>query len=310
MGSIGLLIIVVVSLFIAVCFLWRLAHEKRKRIEENKILSVQLKEKDTLLEKLKENQESKLKLVQQTILNERTRIAHELHDDTIQRLIAIRFRLEKITWYSLRPEVENEINNLRREIADVIHETRLLIYNEAQTQFDDNSFSELIGALVDKFKPMALPKVSFTEFHSEEKFPLPPAIKKDLYYIVQELVHNSIKHSAATELNLELSWGKTLTIRITDNGIGFLSSDKGGVGSRTIGFRAENIGATVERVKKLAEPKCKFSCRGRIIFKAARCDECRPRARANFVTLFCAAALFGSLPPWRDLASALRQFLW
>lgn len=210
-----------------------------------------MQERDALLEKLKEHRESSLRLVQQTILNERTRIAHELHDDTIQRLIAIRFRLEKITWYPLRSEVEREINQLRQEITDIVKETRLLIYNEVQTQFENDSFSTLLEALVGKFSPMVLPKLSFTQIQAEKEFSLPPAIKKDLYYIVQETVHNSIKHSAATELLLATSWDDALTIRITDNGIGFLPSDKGGVGNRTIQFRAENIGATIERIKKI-----------------------------------------------------------
>ena len=240
------------AFLVAVVFLLvRFSREKSTLQRENQRLSTQLKDKVSLLDKLKANQESTLRLVEQTILNERTRIAHELHDDAIQRLIAIRFRLEKLTWYPLRCEVENEINQLRSEIADVVRETRLLIYNEARTQFENESITRLLFDLVDKFRPMILPKVSLSQRYPEREFSIPPAIKKDLYYIVQELVHNSIKHSAATELEIETIWGGDLTIRITDNGIGFLSSDKGGVGSRTINFRAENIGATVERMKKI-----------------------------------------------------------
>lgn len=247
----GLFLIVSLSLFIACLFLVKGKREVKKLGDENRTLHARVKEKEAQIEKLRSTQESTLRLVQQTIINERTRIAHELHDDTIQRLIAIRFRLEKITWYPLRPEVESEINHLRKEIADVVKETRLLIYNEAQTQFENDSFSKLLADLVEKFKPMALPKVSYLQLQPEQEFRLPPAIKKDLYYIVQELVHNSIKHSAATELILETSWDNDLIIQITDNGIGFLPSDIGGVGSRTIQFRAENIGASIERIKKI-----------------------------------------------------------
>src|SRR6476619_386019 len=48
--------------------------------------------------------------------NERERFARELHDDLMQRLVAIRFRLEQLTYYSLKLEVEQEINRLRDEL--------------------------------------------------------------------------------------------------------------------------------------------------------------------------------------------------
>jgi len=245
------IIILSASLFASVFFLRRFGKEKNELKKENERLSSQLKDTATQLEKMKANQEGTIRLVQQAILNERTRIAHELHDDAIQRLIAIRFRLEKLTWYPLRDEVENEINLLRDELTDVVKETRLLIYNEVRTQFENDSFSKLLVALVAKFEPMVLPKVSLIQKYTEQEFSIPPAIKKDLLYIVQELVHNSLKHSAATALEIETNWSQDLTIQITDNGIGFLGSDKGGVGSRTIQFRAENIGASVKKLNKI-----------------------------------------------------------
>lgn len=211
----------------------------------------QIKEKEILLERYMTKRENILNIVERAITNERDRIAHELHDDTIQRLIAMRFRLERLTWYSLRDEIEIEINSLRNELNDVVKEIRYLINRETQTQFENETITQLMEKFLTKFKPIFFPKISFRTYNNELEFAISPNVKKELFHLAQEVIQNSIKHSAGTELTINVSWGERLTIDVSDNGIGFLSSDKEGIGRRTMNERAKRIGVTIQNVKRV-----------------------------------------------------------
>jgi len=68
-----------------------------------------------------------------------------------------------------------------------------------------------------------------------------------VYRIAQEAIHNVIKHAQATELDVKLRFeGETLTMIITDNGIGFIEEDtheKNGIGIINMKQRAKLLNA-------------------------------------------------------------------
>jgi signal transduction histidine kinase len=65
--------------------------------------------------------------------------------------------------------------------------------------------------------------------------------------IVQELLTNSIKHSGANHISIEVSSGKSLSIIYKDNGKGFIpDSAPKGSGLLNIQARLESLGATAE----------------------------------------------------------------
>jgi len=66
-----------------------------------------------------------------------------------------------------------------------------------------------------------------------------------LFRIIQEFFTNSIRHSKATELNVELNYKNgELEIFASDNGVGFsVEKTKGGIGMHSMKNRAELIGA-------------------------------------------------------------------
>lgn len=220
-----------------------------EKLNEN--LLSQISEKEIVLERYKSKREDILNVVESTITNERNRIAYELHDDTIQRLLAIRFRLERLTWYSLPDQIEIEINSLRNELNDIVKGIRYLINKETQAQFENETITQLIEKLLTKFKPIFFPKISFTTYNAESEFAISPNVKKELFHLAQEVIQNSVKHSAGTELTVNVLWGERLTIDVSDNGIGFLSSDKEGIGRRTMNERAKRIGVTIKNVKRI-----------------------------------------------------------
>jgi len=77
-----------------------------------------------------------------------------------------------------------------------------------------------------------------------------PAVATHLYRITQEAITNAVKHSNAKEIIVRLEEGTDgLTLTISDDGVGAPPKMPGGMGLRTMAYRASVIGATfnVER---------------------------------------------------------------
>jgi signal transduction histidine kinase len=74
------------------------------------------------------------------------------------------------------------------------------------------------------------------------------AAASHLYRIAQEAMHNALKHSRATRIDIELRrLPPGLELRVRDNGIGFpKQSESRGLGLRTMEQRARLIGGRLE----------------------------------------------------------------
>ncbi len=171
--------------------------------------------------KLQEDLELYATQISQAHEEERKRIARELHDDTIQTMIAISHRLDDIASRDSAPlkELLKSLGQLREDIDKALIRTRrfaqdlrpptleylglVAALRELATQVQEQSGIEV------KLK-MKGPEL---RFNSEEELLI--------YRIAQEALRNIWKHSAATraELSIEFNTEKTV-IAITDNGKG------------------------------------------------------------------------------------------
>jgi signal transduction histidine kinase len=80
---------------------------------------------------------------------------------------------------------------------------------------------------------------------SVERISLPPAYEKELYCIAMEALNNSLKHSGATQLSVQLHQKEGgFEMDIADNGKGFeaYAATLGGMGLNSMAERAERLG--------------------------------------------------------------------
>ena len=75
-----------------------------------------------------------------------------------------------------------------------------------------------------------------------------PIVRDEVYRIAYEAMRNACSHSRGTELNVELTYARDLTVVVRDNGIGFdeqrvAKGKDGHFGVRGMRERAERIGA-------------------------------------------------------------------
>lgn len=183
---------------------------------------------------------------EKAIDKERLRIAHELHDDIVQRMAAVRLRMEEFSYRLDKPELLEGLNALSEEMNQIMKSLRFVIYGLPQPQFEQGSFSALIkDFLVARLKRIAGKTVEFQLENEQDEFFLPSSAKRELYHLVQEAIQNSLKHSVGFHLKLSITWSKNLVIEVTDNGQGYLpqAGASPGLGFISMEERAKEIGA-------------------------------------------------------------------
>jgi signal transduction histidine kinase len=183
---------------------------------------------------------------------ERLRLAHELHDDAIQSVIALKQRVQLAqkpvrneaslqTLRELEALAEQTIENLRRM-------TRALrpIYLE---DLGLATALEMLAGETSQSNPL---DVDFRKSGAERR--LPAEVELALYRIAQEGLNNVVHHASARSAHLWIDFDdKEVTLEVSDDGIGFavpkIPTDfapDGHFGLLGIRERAELIGARLE----------------------------------------------------------------
>jgi signal transduction histidine kinase len=184
---------------------------------------------------------------------ERRRLARELHDDTIQALIALKQRVQLTQLAEPRSATEatalHEIAALTEQTIDNLRRlTRALrpIYLE-----DLGLVTALEMLARETGQALNIP-VEFQRQGLEKR--LDPAFELALYRMTQEAFNNIARHAQASRASLSIHFtAQAITIEVTDNGKGFNVpkspaefAPSGHFGLLGLYERAELIGAALE----------------------------------------------------------------
>lgn len=183
------------------------------------------------------------------IMEERTRLARELHDSVTQSLYSLTLLAEG--WRYMASEgrsvdIENALTELGELGQQALKEMRLLIHELRPPELDKE---RLLGALHKRLAAVEQRAGIETHLFADELVDLPPEQEETLYAIAQEALNNALKHAAATavDVHLHVHSGR-ITLEIKDNGSGFDSAtvgECGGLGLVGMRERAERIGGAL-----------------------------------------------------------------
>ncbi len=180
--------------------------------------------------------------------DERRRIGNDLHDGVCQQLCAIQL-FSGLMADSLPPEskaLEN-FDQLEKHIEQAVIETRLLARGLSPVAVDA---AGLMGGLLELTENTKKLCVVACEFQCPELVLVSDkAVATHLYRIAQEAIQNAIKHGRAKQIVVALKkTGAELLLEIVDDGTGISkdSTEKGGMGFRTMTYRADLIGGNLE----------------------------------------------------------------
>jgi signal transduction histidine kinase len=143
---------------------------------------------------------------------ERERLARELHDQAIQRLVGLKFHLAEqapAEQAALQPEVNDVIETLRELCADLRPPALDRLGLAASLRSYVNDLAERTG------QPVAL------QISGEEQR-LTPEVELSLFRVAQEALTNAWKHAQAPKVDVELCFDPAaVRLTVCDRGRGF-----------------------------------------------------------------------------------------
>jgi PAS domain S-box-containing protein len=157
---------------------------------------------------------------------ERRRIARDLHDQLGQRMTALRLRIEAVMKKcSEHPDLGLEIEEVQRSASEVDHDIAFLAWELRPTELENLGLADALASFVREWSRQY---GIAAEFHSGDGSNGTPAprlsqeVETNLYRIVQEALHNVLKHSDAKSVNVLLHQRKdNVTVIVEDDGRGF-----------------------------------------------------------------------------------------
>ncbi|MBO8188400.1 GAF domain-containing sensor histidine kinase [Streptomyces spirodelae] len=184
-----------------------------------------------------------------TIAEERTRIAHELHDAVAQKLFSLRLTAQAATALVDRdPErAKAELHEVAKLSGEAADELRAAVIEMRPAALDEDG---LVATLRAQAHVLDRAHSAQVEFACEGVRALPSAQEEALLRVAQEALHNALRHADASHVRVSLSRrGPCVALVITDDGRGF---DPGAVRSagRHLGLvsmrdRASGVGGTL-----------------------------------------------------------------
>lgn len=179
------------------------------------------------------------------ILDERERLAHEMHDTLAQSFAGIGFQLQAIQNGLPIQEttLHKQIEFASKLVRHSHEEARRSI---AMLRTEALEFEDLLSALDRQARSLVEGgSVRVVSESSGEPRAIPLRIADALFRVGLESIANSIRHAAPSELRIRLLYGEnTACLRIEDDGCGFVPADGlKGFGIRGMRLRAQGVSA-------------------------------------------------------------------
>jgi signal transduction histidine kinase len=152
------------------------------------------------------------------ILEDRERIARDLHDVVIQRLFATGLHLQSAARLAVRPEVVERLNSAVDDLDTTIRDIRSAIF-ELRSPARGELRSEVRALVEAAAAPLGFrPTLTLT---GPVDLSATPEIRDDLLAVVREALSNVVRHANASAAAVEVSAGEArLAVRVSDNGVG------------------------------------------------------------------------------------------
>lgn len=180
-------------------------------------------------------------IVQERLIEERQRLARELHDSVSQQLFAASMMLSALTEQQQNNETKRQLEQVEKVVQQTQLEMRALLLHLRPIALRNKTLAEGLSDLIQELQQ----KVYFHIEYKLEEIDLTKAEEDHLFRIAQEALSNTLRHAKASVVELLLVARDDYAIlRIQDNGNGFDSEqDKStSYGLKNIAERAVEIG--------------------------------------------------------------------
>jgi signal transduction histidine kinase len=173
-------------------------------------------------EKLTQESEKKFRslsfYLQDYLETERQRIGMELHDNIGQNLFLLKLKFDDAS--KNYEDFKDNYNNIVDSLNTTIYDLRNIMYDLKPKNLEDLGLDFAVRKLSDHIAKSTRKNGNVEIIGKPRRFDR--ELELYLYRIIQECLSNIIRHSQASEYNIQLLYSeKNLKIYISDNGIGF-----------------------------------------------------------------------------------------
>jgi len=153
------------------------------------------------------------------VLDERTRIAHDLHDHVIQRLFAVGLNLQA-TIGRLPDDVAELVSAQVLEVDRAIAQIRQSIFALSVTGTGKEHVRGRVLDVIDRFQGRLSEPIA-VHFAGPVDLLADPALTDDLVAVTTEGIANAVRHAAATKISVTVTAGDGhIVVEVEDNGRG------------------------------------------------------------------------------------------
>jgi len=196
-----------------------------------------------------ENRKLRAQSEQLAIVDERNRLARELHDSVTQSLYSLTLFAET----ARRMLDAGELSETRRALDEIaessqqsLKEMRLLVYKLRPSSYENLG---LANSLEQRLRAVEGRSGIRFEFSADKKTKLSSGAESALYAIAVEALNNSLKYARASAVRVALAEDENgIFLEIADNGCGFdleQARQSGGLGLASIEERVRQLNGTL-----------------------------------------------------------------
>jgi signal transduction histidine kinase len=188
-------------------------------------------------------------------VQEKKRVAQELHDGVLGRMFGVRMNLDGLNKFNDEPAIKqrisylSELKNIEQDIREISHDL-----NREKSELINN-FVAIVDNLLEDQKKTFKPKLIAIIDRTIKWELVSNSVKINLYRIIQESLQNINKYAEANSIKVEIKKrDEDLFLTITDNGKGFdTKKSKKGIGLQNIQSRTTECHGTVDIQSKKGE---------------------------------------------------------
>jgi signal transduction histidine kinase len=181
-----------------------------------------------------------------SVLDDRDRIARDLHDRVIQRVFAVGMSLQGAVRLSERDEIVDRVNKAVDDLDTTVTEIRTAIFELGNKAFP-GGLRHSVFELTHEMAPMlgTRPRVVFNGAIDNA---ISQRIADSILAVLREALTNAGKHANATSYVVTISVADDVSLEVEDNGIGIDVSRAFGAGLGLVNLRsrAERLGGSFE----------------------------------------------------------------
>jgi signal transduction histidine kinase len=188
-----------------------------------------------------ENARLHARLGELVLLEDRERIAKDLHDTVIQRLFATGLSLQGTARLAQRPDVASRIQDAVEDLDITVKHIRTVIFGLETAAGRGDGLRQRTMTLTREASGALgfLPEVMF---EGPVETVVPDEVGRELLATMREALSNVARHAGASHVQVRIEAGSEIVLQVTDDGRGVPDRASEGLGLRNMASRAEALG--------------------------------------------------------------------